>query len=673
MSSAKGIRAGGAYVEIFTENSRLVRGLRQAQTMLHGWGAGLRSFGAKLTAPLALAGVTGVAGLVALSGQIASYGDQIAKAADRTGMTTNAVSELGHAAGLSGSDFATLESGLVRMQRTTAEAAAGSRSAQRALAELGVSAADLAGMTPDQQLGVFADRIAAIRDPAARTNAAMEIFGKSGQKLIPMLSGGAAGLAAMREEAVALGKSIDRKDADAAAELGDSLDRLKGALKAATFHAGAAFAPALAKAFNWLAKSAGAVARWVRDNRGLILAAVAGAAAIAGVGVAIMGLGFALQIVSFALGGLIALWGAFGAALAFVVSPVGLVVAGLGGLAAYLLFFTDTGRQALSWFGEAWGVFRGEATDAWGAIVGALAAGDLQGAFEVAMAFLRLQWVRATNFLESKWLDFRDLFLDAWSAATKLLTDGFINANAAIEIAWVTTLDFLFDAWDAFTSRFMNGWRSAQNFVGKGFAWLIAKMEGLDPDEVMAEMDADLARRNTASSSNSAAAISARETARQQRLDQIEANRQGALGENAAMFAEQVAGRVAARGAAQSAEEEALATAQKNFAAALEKARSARGEDGGQPAAPQQSQFAAGTQRASQVAEAADIRSAEGLKQVLRAFGGGGPEAQTAQNTAHANKLLAEQNDKLDDQGETLDRIQRDGGGDTVSLAEARP
>ena len=48
------------------------------------------------------------------------------------------------------------------------EAAGGSESAQQALAKLGLSAADLAGLSPDEQFKRMADGIARIEDPALR-------------------------------------------------------------------------------------------------------------------------------------------------------------------------------------------------------------------------------------------------------------------------------------------------------------------------------------------------------------------------------------------------------------------------------------------------------------------------------------------------------------------------
>ena len=78
-------------------------------------------------------------------------------------------------------------------------------------------------MSPDERLGAIADRLMAVRSPALRTAMAMDVFGKAGVQILPMLSGGAAGLAAMRQQARALGLSMSGDTVKAAAQLNDAL------------------------------------------------------------------------------------------------------------------------------------------------------------------------------------------------------------------------------------------------------------------------------------------------------------------------------------------------------------------------------------------------------------------------------------------------------------------
>ena len=50
MAAAQGIRAGRAFVELFADDSKLVRGLKAAQRRLRNFGASVRAMGAKMLA-----------------------------------------------------------------------------------------------------------------------------------------------------------------------------------------------------------------------------------------------------------------------------------------------------------------------------------------------------------------------------------------------------------------------------------------------------------------------------------------------------------------------------------------------------------------------------------------------------------------------------------------------
>jgi hypothetical protein len=59
-----------------------------------------------------------------------------------------------------------------------------------AITKFGISIADLQGLSPDEQLKAIGDRIMEIEDPARRAAASMEIFGKSGAKMLSLFTSG---------------------------------------------------------------------------------------------------------------------------------------------------------------------------------------------------------------------------------------------------------------------------------------------------------------------------------------------------------------------------------------------------------------------------------------------------------------------------------------------------
>lgn len=77
-----------------------------------------------------------------------------------------------------------------KLQNNIFEAASGSAEAQKKFRAMGVSFSDLRKLTPDQQLMKVGEAINAMNDPAQKTAAAIDVFGKSGAKMLALFSAG---------------------------------------------------------------------------------------------------------------------------------------------------------------------------------------------------------------------------------------------------------------------------------------------------------------------------------------------------------------------------------------------------------------------------------------------------------------------------------------------------
>ncbi|MFU8883101.1 MAG: hypothetical protein ACNA7Q_12100, partial [Rhodobacterales bacterium] len=179
---------------------------------------------------VAMAGAA-VAGLAAATAQAIQTADGYAKLAQQTGLSVEALSTLDHAAKLSGTNIESLTPSTTRMARSMAEAQKGTGAAANAFRRLRIDVADSDGSLRDNEevLKDIADRFAAMEDGAQKTALAMDIFGRSGAELIPLLNNGAAGIEKMQLEARRLGLEIDTKTAKAAEKFNDDLERLKSA------------------------------------------------------------------------------------------------------------------------------------------------------------------------------------------------------------------------------------------------------------------------------------------------------------------------------------------------------------------------------------------------------------------------------------------------------------
>lgn len=177
------------------------------------------------------AGAIGTA-LFAVAKSAANYGDEIAKASDRTGASTEFLSGMRHAAELADVSFEELQGGVFRLSRVLLDAEQGLAEAQRTLDALGISARDHNGhlRTTEEIFFDAADALAKLGPGLRQTALAQELFGRSGARMLPLLKDGAQGLRAAWEEARRLGIVIDEKTAKASEEFNDNLTRLTSTL-----------------------------------------------------------------------------------------------------------------------------------------------------------------------------------------------------------------------------------------------------------------------------------------------------------------------------------------------------------------------------------------------------------------------------------------------------------
>jgi hypothetical protein len=157
--------------------------------------------------------------------------DDMAKKAAGLGIATEKLAGLRHAASLSGVEFNKLNVSLTTMTRLISQAATtGKGSAVGVLEELGLNAATLNRLTPDQQLGKIADALSGVTNNADKVRIAYTLFGKSGVGLINVLADGSAGLNRMQKDAEALGIAFNSEQIGRVEAMNDALSRLSEAM-----------------------------------------------------------------------------------------------------------------------------------------------------------------------------------------------------------------------------------------------------------------------------------------------------------------------------------------------------------------------------------------------------------------------------------------------------------
>ena len=155
--------------------------------------------------------------------------DELSKTAQKIGVTTEALSALAYAAQLADVDLGTLQAGLGRLTKFQSDAAAGTEKNIALFKALGIEFKNADGTLRNTE-EVFRDLarvFQALPDGANKTALALDVFGRSGANLIPMLNGGADGLDQMRQRAEELGIIVDTETGRAAEQFNDQLSDLK--------------------------------------------------------------------------------------------------------------------------------------------------------------------------------------------------------------------------------------------------------------------------------------------------------------------------------------------------------------------------------------------------------------------------------------------------------------
>ncbi len=141
------------------------------------------------------------------------------------GVPTQNLMAMSHAADLSGVSMEELAKGMQKLAVNMTAIAGGDSGGKAAstFAALGISATDAAGQLKNTEAVMIevADRFAGMQDGAAKTAMAVNLFGKAGADLIPMLNLGSAELEKLAQEARTLGLVLDNETAAGIEALGD--------------------------------------------------------------------------------------------------------------------------------------------------------------------------------------------------------------------------------------------------------------------------------------------------------------------------------------------------------------------------------------------------------------------------------------------------------------------
>ncbi|MBI4708250.1 MAG: phage tail tape measure protein [Candidatus Omnitrophica bacterium] len=256
---------GELVVSVTTNLTNLNAGLKKAEESVRNTTGKITDYTNKIGVAMTAAGavITGAFALMIKS--TTDYADQIYDVSQRTGLAVEALSELKYVAEQTESSFEAVANGIKFLSKNIYEATNGNKQANDTFRTLGISLRDeVTGsvLTADQAFLKIADRFKDLKDNTAKTALSMELFGRQGSALIPVLNLGSEGIQRLSQEAKKLGLVLTTENAKAIDEFSDKSKSLQGALSGLWLNISLLVIPALEKLIKFATDVAIKLREW---------------------------------------------------------------------------------------------------------------------------------------------------------------------------------------------------------------------------------------------------------------------------------------------------------------------------------------------------------------------------------------------------------------------------
>jgi TP901 family phage tail tape measure protein len=239
-----------------------------------------------------------------------------------------------------------------------------------------------------------------VSERTARMAKAFGLLGITSANVLSQTAGGVQELAE-RLKVVDGVAAMTAKEMDSG--LGGSMRLARSAINDTAIEIGSALAPSLQTALAFVQDFANGITDFVKNNQQLVVDLAKTTALVIACGLALVGLGAAITMV--------------GGVIGAVLSPLGLLAAGV---AALVIQTPELSAAFMTTFGEVKSIASETMTGIYDAITG----GDFGGAMEIAMTGMMAAWLEGTSQLQSSFAE--------WSAN---FLNGFTDLGTAIAVA----------------------------------------------------------------------------------------------------------------------------------------------------------------------------------------------------------------------------------------------
>jgi hypothetical protein len=187
-----------------------------------------------------------------LIGATLDMADAVSKESAQLALTTEELSAYQYGASLSDITNEQLSTSFKKLSMNVVDAANGVGVGSQAFNTLGISVKNTDGTLKSnaELMGEVADKFKAMPDSANKTTIAVDLFGKSGAKMISLLNGGKEGITEFTDEAGRLGRIISSETASGAEKFNDNITKLYAGLGGLSVSLTNGLLPSLIKVTN---------------------------------------------------------------------------------------------------------------------------------------------------------------------------------------------------------------------------------------------------------------------------------------------------------------------------------------------------------------------------------------------------------------------------------------
>lgn len=201
----------------------------------------------------------GIDSVMQLAAETSAAGDKIDKQSQALGLSRKAYQEWDYILGQSGASIDSMGISMKTLNGLILNAAAGSEESKDAFAQLGLSIHEIETLSMEDQFESVVRAFQKLPPGAQKSALAVQLFGRNGQQLLPLLNSSATTIDELRERAEQLGIIMSDDAVDASVAYNDAMDDLTRTFNGMKYAIGSQLLPVLTRGVTAITNYAGKI------------------------------------------------------------------------------------------------------------------------------------------------------------------------------------------------------------------------------------------------------------------------------------------------------------------------------------------------------------------------------------------------------------------------------